>query len=262
MSKSTIIVSESLPLESRTEYCQTLQSSAISRHSSVTGTPQAIRDWLTLLPPDSPVSRFPSPADVRAKWTREICGQIPLMFYESSGHSGHSWKTSQGFLPLNISEPSSPTWPRRGLMQDGKLYRLPKSERPTCENGSGLWPTPRANDAKKGGNFNAENPRNGLPAAVKMFPTPRANKRGFPDSHGSTEAWFPTPIARDETPRGPSDPEERRKAGHQPGLHDVVGGQLNPTFVEWLMGFPIGHTDLRHLGTDKFRQWLEKHGGG
>lgn len=24
------------------------------------------------------------------------------------------------------------------------------------------------------------------------------------------------------------------------------GGQLNPPFVEWLMGFPIGHTDLKH----------------
>jgi hypothetical protein len=22
------------------------------------------------------------------------------------------------------------------------------------------------------------------------------------------------------------------------------GGQLNPTWVEWLMGFPLGHTDL------------------
>lgn len=27
------------------------------------------------------------------------------------------------------------------------------------------------------------------------------------------------------------------------------GGQLNPTWVEWLMGFPIGWTDLEDLET-------------
>ena len=27
-------------------------------------------------------------------------------------------------------------------------------------------------------------------------------------------------------------------------LNDTVGGQLNPTWVEWLMGFPLGWTDL------------------
>lgn len=27
-------------------------------------------------------------------------------------------------------------------------------------------------------------------------------------------------------------------------LNDQIGGQLNPTWVEWLMGFPIGWTEL------------------
>ena len=35
---------------------------------------------------------------------------------------------------------------------------------------------------------------------------------------------------------------ERRQGTSQ--LPDAVGGQLNPTWVEWLMGFPIGWTDL------------------
>lgn len=30
------------------------------------------------------------------------------------------------------------------------------------------------------------------------------------------------------------------------------GGQLNPQWVEWLMGFPIGWTDLQHLETQSF----------
>jgi len=29
-----------------------------------------------------------------------------------------------------------------------------------------------------------------------------------------------------------------------PTLVGLAGGQLNPEFVEWLMGFPIGWTDL------------------
>jgi len=31
------------------------------------------------------------------------------------------------------------------------------------------------------------------------------------------------------------------------------GGALNPTWVEWLMGWPLGWTDLKSLVTDKSR---------
>jgi hypothetical protein len=40
----------------------------------------------------------------------------------------------------------------------------------------------------------------------------------------------------------------------------VAGGQLNPMWVEWLMGFPLGHTDLKPLAMDKYRLWLQQHG--
>ena len=32
-------------------------------------------------------------------------------------------------------------------------------------------------------------------------------------------------------------------------------------WVEWLMGWPLGWTDLKPLETDRFRQWLERFGG-
>lgn len=38
------------------------------------------------------------------------------------------------------------------------------------------------------------------------------------------------------------------------------GGRLNPNWVEWLMGWPIGWTDLEPLATDRFRQWRQSHG--
>jgi hypothetical protein len=40
----------------------------------------------------------------------------------------------------------------------------------------------------------------------------------------------------------------------------AVGGRLSPTWVEWLMGWPLGWTDLKPLVMDKYQQWLEKHG--
>jgi hypothetical protein len=49
---------------------------------------------------------------------------------------------------------------------------------------------------------------------------------------------------------------------HTRQLNDVVapGGSLNPTWVEWLMGWPLGWTDLKPLEMGKFQQWCERHG--
>ena len=41
---------------------------------------------------------------------------------------------------------------------------------------------------------------------------------------------------------------------------ELTGGSLNPTWVEWLMGWPLGWTDSALSGTVKFRQWLRSHG--
>ena len=37
------------------------------------------------------------------------------------------------------------------------------------------------------------------------------------------------------------------------------GGHLNPTWVEWLMGWPLEWTDLKPLETDKFQEWQQQH---
>ena len=41
---------------------------------------------------------------------------------------------------------------------------------------------------------------------------------------------------------------------------EELRGQLNPTWVEWLMGWPPGWTDLKPLEMDKFQQWQQQHG--
>lgn len=44
-------------------------------------------------------------------------------------------------------------------------------------------------------------------------------------------------------------------------LSEQIGGQLNPNWVEWLMGWPPGWTDLKPLEMDKCRNARPKHGG-
>lgn len=43
-------------------------------------------------------------------------------------------------------------------------------------------------------------------------------------------------------------------------LRREAGGPLNPTWVEWLMGFPIGWTAFEPLATESFQQWRDAHG--
>jgi len=69
---------------------------------------------------------------------------------------------------------------------------------------------------------------------------------------------FPTPMRRDaRTFKGNAPPPN-----HQGGLNlpQSLGGTLNPTWVEWLMGWPLGWTALEPLGMDKFLTWCAQHG--
>lgn len=156
-----------------------------------------------------------------------------------------SWKTRQCLL-LGGLEEYAEAWPNWGMTRDGELFRRPTPSlvlairlRITCGKESGLsLPTPRANDAEKRGDFDANNPRNGLPAAVKRLS-------------------LPTPTARDWLSGKASEATMQRNS--RP-LSEKVGGKLNPQWVEWLMGWPIGWTDLGPLATDKFQQWCCLHG--
>ena len=77
---------------------------------------------------------------------------------------------------------------------------------------------------------------------------------------------FPTPQASDCRDRGNmSNPSIQRRAdiGKQLNLSMVVhptSGKLNPMWVEWLMGWPLGWTDLKPLETDKFHFVQQQHG--
>lgn len=112
---------------------------------------------------------------------------------------------------------------------------------PTLPGLARLWPTPTARD-DKGIDQPGRQGGHSLVNASRMWPTPRANKWGPADSHGSTPSL---PTLTTSKPGHECSPECRR---------------LNPRFVEWLQGLPIGWTDCERSATESYRSWQRTHG--
>ena len=102
-----------------------------------------------------------------------------------------------------------------------------------------MWPTPTCQDANKATKRWREEYQNNLTAAVF-----------------NPERMFPTPTSRDYK-GGYKTESLTRKDGKSRALEalpnavldgkgtEMAAGQLNPQWVEWLMGYPIGWTDLK-----------------
>lgn len=178
-------------------------------------------------------------------------------------HDSRSWKTAQHSF-LAGSDEFSETWPRWGTTLDGVLYLLPTPVLSTSENESGLWQTPVADDAieRKDGKWNSRGEPK-LSAEVKLWPTPTASlgtkggrvtpRKGreggtLIEAVSARKKW-PTPLANDAMKRGAA-----RVGAGLPGAVEQSNdsGLLNPTWVEWLMGWWLGWTDLKPLETGKF----------
>ncbi len=139
-----------------------------------------------------------------------------------------------------------------------------------------MWPTPQAHDAAKGnpkrvGRYGTKHGGRNLndwaarcPGPVGMIPTPHANcstgagtqgRKGGLNLQTFVRLW-PTPRACQPGQGNPGDrgltlpyavkmslsTSSTTKGGR---TQSPVGGSLNPLWVEWLMGFPIGWTVSR-----------------
>ena len=167
----------------------------------------------------------------------------------------HLWRTVQCSLLEDLNE-SLQTLPQWGMTVGGELYLLPTLVQTTKEEESGLWRTP---DTGAGGTSGLlkegkTHRSNGQPIQVRLV-----------DQVNNPRLW-PTPQASDHRDRGNmSNPAIQRRAekGKQLNLSMVAhptSGQLNPTWVEWLMGWPLGWTDLKPLEMDKSHCVPQQHG--
>ena len=70
--------------------------------------------------------------------------------------------------------------------------------------------------------------------------------------------FWPTPQAQDA--KNVNQTKSAYQTLPKTMLKREGSGRLNPPWVEWLMGWPIGWTDLKPLETDRFQQWQQQHG--
>jgi hypothetical protein len=232
---------------------------------------------------DSPASPCPSPDDSEARTTNGGCGRPWRTSFASYDPDGCCWRTSQGSLfggletfsgtwpragmtrsgtayrlppsaPLTAAtESGSLPTPRATDGERGGRGDLLAQVRTGLDSRRKNWPTPTATNTKAVHLRSAGRPpRSYLPTPTARLGDP---KRGSPSPElalgrylagrrnlEDAVAMWPTPTASDAT----GGPAYSKPPGREGGFllkETVRGGPLNPTWVEWLMGYPAGWTD-------------------
>jgi hypothetical protein len=242
----------------------------------------------------APLATVPESKEAEADYGASLPGSFAKWDRDS-----RSWKTHQCLL-LGGWESFSETWPRWGMMRAGACWERSTPALLTSASESGLLPTPLANNTKahhmrsggrpgrsywpthvatdgsKGGRVTPRKSREGgnLIEAVsaRMWPIPTVfgnyNRKGVSPQSGDGLAtavkMYPTPCANEDSYRLNGNSQQSNSLGALARKEAINegndGGQLNPTWVEWLMGWPLGWTDLKPSETDKFQQWRHSHG--
>jgi len=188
------------------------QSLAISDHSLVKGTQKAIKEWLTSLQQDSRVSLSQVQEKGLQKMTPKICGQPLYRLSKQSNQKNAFWKTFQcSFLSL------------MDILE------------PSCVD------FPKQGMMQNGVVYQQES----------MVPPISGNDCGYmptPRAVGIEEHWETIKERLEKTGIGMMNV---RAWLEKIGTIQKESQQIHPEYYEWLMGWPIGETDLKPLGMDK-----------
>lgn len=202
------------------------------------------------------------------------CSALPMPARLTSGNESGSWPTirksdadrgGRGDLLQAVSGNQNSHFKFPTPTVHGN-YQTPK---PGTKRGTGLatavktWPTPAASKHTRNA-ANAEDlmQANGLSWVPGTKPYSRKTGKPVQTTLADAVMW-PTPTA--VTDSGGAALCKWGGAGARAKLRTMVddktlNGALNPTWVEWLMGWPLGWTDCAVSATDKFRQWFGWHG--
>ena len=234
---------------------------------------------------DTPVNHSASLDVKKVSRIRDTFGHSILDLSKNSDRLGLLEKTLLDTLN-SVSTPYLRTWRVKVTPQERLVFQLRASVQSTKEKESGLWATPNTMDhlpqrspesvkkqmttARKGRTRPSNLREQVDPTIVKMWRTPDAHSGRGPSSETRMKMKLEKgmPISLNDQVAHPRLmwPTPRAAAGmnskltqnianlhHKKYLETEVayregapGGQLNPTWVEWLMGYPKGWTDLNH----------------
>lgn len=197
-------------------------------------------------------------------------GRISPESSEKSSPYRCSWKTSED-ISSSASERSLPTFEQWATTLRRVCLLRRKLARRTRGSDCSSWPTTKGTDWKDGRRGNDLRHGKQLPEEAKQWQTPAKDQfekrptnsllgRQAPRSEiGGQESSDADPNSRLPLWQTP-----RTGAHGVPGADATHGGQpkgkrLNPLFVEWLMGWPLGWTDFVPVGTELFRSWQRRH---
>lgn len=236
----------------------------------------SVPDWeqLMLYPEDSPASRFPWPESSAGKKTSDFYG---LKCSALSGSLSRIASSVRTYLASSRLPPGrwSRIWSVKVITSSCCNLRLRLSELGTGGQdafssrvpGEGiLWPTPCAADGYTAKLRSTQQQGMGrhslnLPAAIRLYPTPKASDSKGTGPMGSLSAehdlqrgnlrgcvLFATPCRGDAI--------GTHGGGNHRSLRTDVSGQLNPEWTEWLMGFPAGWSALE---PSEMRSYRSRH---
>jgi hypothetical protein len=221
-------------------------ASSVVFHAKTSPTPDTAKDWQV-----NDLDCGMSSQESFAKWDQDTL----------------SWRTYQLSLLGGLIQFSG-RWPRSGTMRNGIVFRHQPLVPRISAIESGSWVTPAASDGTRGGTITAAMTGKSLAQQVNTpayWPTPTVhgnnNVKGMTKNSGdglatAVKRW-PTPTARDFRSGMSQEALQRRieERGQGVNLSEYVqrtdgnNGKLNPQWVEWLMGFPPGWTELEDSAT-------------
>jgi len=188
------------------------------------------------------------------------CGRTWRESLEKFDLNTHTWRTHQCLWDEDL-QPSSVILPKWGMMRSGVLWERTTLPPLTSGTGSGSWRTP---ECAKGGTV-SEEVLNEMAAGNWTRESGHLRQLRLQDQVRHPALW-PTPTCQEvEHPDAKLTDTGRRlskdgKSSHSLNLADSVKqsaptGQLNPNWVEWLMGWPIGWTSMEAITKLDWRDW-------
>jgi hypothetical protein len=158
---------------------------------------------------------------------------LPPLALLTAGTASGSWPTPTGADHLHNPTETVERWTERAAEKAQQGIRLEFPLRIAAQ----MWPTPTAVDRPNEGNVRLLRAKV-LAGELTLEEATAMLGKSPMEAQGKVPMW-PTPTVQDASNNaGPS-----QFSRNSLPLNAVAGGALNPTWVEWLMGFPEGWTD-------------------